>query len=173
MRDSVKINVKLYARRFEILCMVFIPIVFIVPGLVWFFGDKLMDSTYGLDLKTFSLIQRLGMFLLDSISSAFVIYGLSICVKIARLFQQGEVFSAATAVYFSRLSKIAAWWGLYNMAEMVFLYGFLMLKAPKQVAVLALGVGGLMYLFIFIFLSILATLVAKASELQNDQDLTV
>ncbi len=169
----MKIDVKTYARGFELICMGLIPLVLSFPALVWFFGDKILDSTYGIDLATFSVGQRFGMFLLDCVSSFLVVYGLSLCIRIARYFKQGEVFTPVTAALFARVSKVAAWWGLYNMIELLGTYLFLMPNNPKQLSILLWGVAGLMYLFIFIFLSILATLVAKASELQNDQDLTV
>ncbi len=170
---TMKIDVKTYARRFELLCMGLIPLVLAAPALLWFFGDKILDSTYGIELATFSLEKRLGMFLLECISSAFVAYGLWLCIKIARCFKRGEVFTPVTADLFARVSKVAACWGLYNMLKLLGIYLVLTSHETNQFSMLLLGVAGLVYLFIFIFLAIFATLVAKASELQKDQDLTV
>lgn len=169
----MKSSVKVYARRFEILCKAFIPLVLIVSALVWFFGDKLMDSTYGFDLQSFSLMKRCTLFLADFAGDLLVVYGLSICIKIARLFQQSEDFTPLTTALFNRLSKVAAWWGAYRMIWIICFYSIVMPNYPIQLAIFSVGASGLFYLFIFVFLSMLATLVSKASALQGDQDLTV
>jgi hypothetical protein len=169
----MKIDVKTYAYGFEILCKGLIPLVALASVLLWFFGDNFTDSTYGLHLANFSFWQRSTMFLIDSIGVLLVIYALWLCIRIARHFQSGEIFTASTAMLFARVSKIAVWWGLYNIIEIIGFNLLFMPEYPKKVMILAIGASGLFYLFIIIFLSMLATLVAKASELQQDQDLTV
>jgi hypothetical protein len=169
----MKTSVKVYARRFEILCMVFIPLILIIPAFVWFFGDKLMDSTYGIDLKSFSLMKRFALFLADFAGDLLVVYGLCVCIKIARLFQKSEIFTLLTTALFSRLSRLTAWWGAYRMIWIICFYGMVMPNYPIRLAIFSIGASGLFYLFIFVFLSMLATLVSKASVLQGDQDLTV
>jgi hypothetical protein len=169
----MKASVKVYARRFEILCMTFIPLVLTVPALVWFFGDKLMDSTYGIDLKNSSLMKRFALFLADSAGDLLIVYGLSVCIQIARLFQKSEDFTPLTTALFTRLSRVAAWWSVYRMIWVVSFYGMFMRNYPIQLAIFTIGASGLFYLFIVVFLSMLATLVSKASVLQEDQDLTV
>ena len=169
----MKASVKVYARRFEILCMAFIPLVLVMPAILWFFGDKLTDSTYGIDLKSFSLMKRFVLYIIDSAGDLLVVYGLGVCIQIARLFQKSEAFTPLTTVLFTRLSRIAAWWSVYRMLWIIFFYAMVMQNYPIQLAIFAVGASGLFYLFIFAFLSMLATLVSKASVLQGDQDLTV
>ena len=169
----MKASVKVYARRFELLCMAFIPLVLIVPALVWFFGDKLMDSTYGLNLQSFSLMKRFALFLADFAGDLLVVYGLCVCIKIARLFQKSEDFTPLTTAFFARLSRVAAWWSVYRMIWIIFFYAMVKPNYPIQLAIFTVGASGLFYLFIVVFLSMLATLVSKASALQGDQDLTV
>jgi len=169
----MKINVKVYARRFELLCMVIIPLVLIATPMIWFFGDKLLDSTYGIDLKSFSLIKRLAVVSVELISSFMLVYGLSLCIQIARLFQKDEIFSPRTASLFARVSRISGWWGLYNIITGACINRLLAPHLPIQLSIFALCSAAMFYLFIFVFLSILAILVAKASSLQHDQDLTV
>jgi len=169
----MKAAVKKYARRFEILCMVFIPVVVLVPVLLWFFGDKLTDSTYGINLANFSFMQRFAFFLTDFVGDVLVVYGLCLCIKIARLFRKSEVFTPLTTALFARLSRITAWWGIYRMLWIICFHGLVMSSYPLQLTLFAIGASALFYLFIFVFLSMLATLVSSASVLQGDQDLTV
>ena len=169
----MRIDVKAYANRFELLCVGLIPVVLIAPALIWFFGDKLMDSTYGLHLASFSFLKRFSLFLISSIGSLFVAYGLWLCVQIARHLKKDELFASNTAELFARVSRIAAYWGLYNVLEIIGYYLFIIPNIPKPLMILTLGMHMLFYFFIFIFLTMLATLVAKASDLQQDQDLTV
>lgn len=169
----MKASVKVYARRFEILCMAFIPLVLVMPAILWFFGDKLTDSTYGIDLKSFSLMKRFVLYIIDSAGDLLVVYGLGVCIQIARLFQKSEDFTPLTTVLFTRLSRIAVWWSVYRILWIIFFYAIIMPNYPIQLAIFAVGASGLFYLFIIVFLSMLATLVSKASVLQGDQDLTV
>jgi len=169
----MKINVKVYARRFEMLCMAIIPLVLIATPVFWLFGDKLMDSTYGIDLKSFSLVKRLAIVVVELVSSLLVVYALSLCIQIARLFQKDEIFSPRTASLFAHVSKIAGWWGLYNIIIGVCINRLLVPNLPIQLTIAAFFSATMLYLFVFVFLSILAILVAKASSLQHDQDLTV
>lgn len=169
----MKPSVKTYARRFEILCIMLIPVVLLVSALVWFCGDKLMDSTYGINIASFPLIKRFAIFLADFIGDLFVAYGLYLCIKIARLFQKSEVFTPLTTTLFTQLSRVAIWWGVYRMIWIISFYAMIMSQHPFQLTIFAVGASGLFYLFICAFLSILATLVSKASVLQGDQDLTV
>lgn len=164
-------DVKTYARGFELLCKALIPIVFITPFILWFFGDTILESAYELKMSHFTFWQRSLLLLVHWGSSALVAYGLWTCSQIAHFFRQGEVFTAYTVALFWRLSKIAACWGIYNLAIQSAFFVFLVPHNTKLLALLVFG--SLIYLFVFIFLSLLATLVARASDLQKDQDLTV
>lgn len=170
--ETNKNTIKVYARCFEFLCLSFIFFVVAIPLLVWFFGDNMMDSTYGINLKSFSSAQRLLLLLSDYIASALFISGLVLCIKIARKFQQGRVFTSDITVLFTRLGKIAAVSGIYNMIWCVSFDVFLS-QQPLSLTIFFTATNGLRYLFIFVFLSLFASLVSQAGELQQDQDLTV
>ncbi len=132
-----------------------------------------MDSTYCVDLANLSLLQRSAALCVDLVSNALVIYGMTLCIKIARLLQKDGAFTHSTVTFFTRLSKVSAYWGLYNMATVIGYYTFVMVNMPLRVRMLGLVSSGLFFLFIFVFLSVLATIVSKACVLQNDSDLTV
>jgi hypothetical protein len=118
-------------------------------------------------------MKRFVLFLIDSAGDLLVVYGLGICIQIARLFQKSEDFTPLTTALFTRLSRVAAWWSVYRMVWIICCYAIVMPNYPIQLAIFSVGASGLFYLFIFVFLSMLATLVSKASALQGDQDLTV
>lgn len=166
-------QVKKYALRFEKLCWALIPLTLISPVLVWFFGDNLLNSTYGPDIANFELWQRGVMALLGLTEALFVVYGLTVCIQIARLFQKGEVFSPQTAALFARLRSSSLYCGLYSTILGMIIYRIIMPTMPMHVTVAMLGSMALLYFFIFSFLSVLAFLVSKAVTLQKDQDLTV
>jgi len=166
-------QVKKYARRFEIVCWVLIPLVLISPVLVWFFGDNLLNSTYGPDIANFGLGKRGIMALLGLSETLFVAYGLTVCITIARLFQAGEVFTPKTAALFARLKTISLFWALYGLSLGIVVSRIIMPAMPLSVAATMFGTSALFSFFIFSFLSILAFIVSKAVTLQKDQDLTV
>lgn len=169
----MKNNIKFFARFFEIVCIVLIPILVAMPIYTWFFGDKLLDSTYGFDLASFSFMKRLAFCFLGMISTAFISAGLILFIRISRLFQRGEFFSPATAELFARLSRGSLWWGLYTFVVNIACTQTLMIKWPMKLKIVNIGVSALFALFIFAFFSIVATLVSKATKLQDDQDSTV
>jgi len=166
-------NVKKYAHILEALCIVLIPVVLFMTTVMWFFGDNFFNSTYGVDLHQFSMMQRLGLYVIQIISSFMVVYGFITCIKLARSIQHGLLFTQQNVTLFSRLANIATWWSAYNMAEGIFFQSFVFVKNPKFFTALFLGASSLIYLFVFIFSSILATIISKAGSLEKDQELTV
>lgn len=169
---TTKDTVKIYARRFELLCIAIMFFVLTIPIIIWFFGDKLMDSSYGVILGNFSLTQRFIFFFTDYISSMLSIYALHLCIKIARIFQQGKAFTPDATTLFARLRKVTMCIGFYNI---LWYLGFDLCLSHRPVPLILFFIGatGLQYMFTFVFLSMFATLLFKASELQQDQDLTV
>lgn len=161
--------------------MILIPLVIISPIITNLFGDlffgekimAMMESVYGFNLKNFSLLQRVGLTAISSISSALMAYGLYLGIGITRLFGKGEAFTMPTALLFSRLSKLSLWWGLYDLAQTIGFTLVLMPKMPKNIFVYSLVFLAVIHLFIFILFSAVAALISRGSKLQNDQDLTV
>jgi Protein of unknown function (DUF2975) len=167
------INVNRYARVFEILCMILIPVVLLSSPLVWFFGDKFTDATYGLNLASFTLTQRTYLALIELVSNAMVTYALIMLIRIARNFQKDQIFTATTVALFMQLRKVAGWWALYTIVYTILFHSYFTTTIPMHILIASLGAVLVTYIFIFVFLSILATLIIKATQLQGDQDLTV
>src|SRR3990167_6902107 len=167
-------NIPRYARIFKILCIVFIPIAFLFSPLMWLIGDK--DA---LGLITDSYALRLSFALIDLVSSSIFVYGLFILARIANNFQKDEIFRTSTVALFMRLRRIAGWWALYNIGYIIFfhifnfLYNVIIIKFPASFMITAVLGVIILYTLIFVFLSLLATLIVKATQLQGDQDLTV
>jgi hypothetical protein len=167
-----KNTVKNYARHFELLCIGLMFLVLTVPIIVWFFGDRLMDSSYGVNLKTFSIAQRIALFLTDYVASALSLFALFLCIKIARIFQEGKAFTPATTSLLAQLRKVAFMTGSYNILWYI-CFDYFFTTRPLAFILFFTGANLLNYLFTFVFISMFATLIFKASELQQDQDLTV
>jgi DUF2975 family protein len=167
------ININRYARIFEILCMVFIPVVLVWSPIVWFFGDKLTDSTYGLHLANFTMGQRAICALIELGSNAMIVSGLIMLIRIARNFRNNQIFTEATVELFMRLRRGAYWWALYTIVYIIGFHSYFTITMPLSVILIRITSVGLNYLFVFVFLSILVTLIVKATQLQGDQDLTV
>ncbi len=134
---------------------------------------KAVDDLYGFNLRQFSLLQRTGLFFMGAISAAFMIYGLLIAIKIARLCGKGETLTTPSALLFAKLKNISLWWGLYNMAQMTFTYVVLMPKMQKGIMFFSLGMMTLTFILSYSLLAAIAAVVTRGANLQKDQDLTV
>ncbi len=177
----MKLNAKFWGKCIEILCMLLIPVVVamliinnIFPDLLM--GEKVMkamDDLYGYNPYAFSILQRICLFLIGAVSAAFMVYGLWIGIKIARLSSKGETFSTPSALLFAQLKKMSLYWGLYNMTQITFTYIVLMPKMQKSIMFFGLGMMGLTHLFMYVLFAGIAAVVARAAKLQDDQDLTV
>lgn len=168
-----KTNVSRYARMFEILCTILIPVVLLIAPLLWFFGDNLTDSTYGLHIASFSFQQRLFFVCLDTVGVMLIVYCLVLLIRIARNFRRNEIFTGTNVNMFLRLRSIAGIGALYNVLYMALFPLFITTTFPVYLLISSVISTGLVYGFVYIFLSLLATLIVKATELQGDQDLTV
>lgn len=169
----MRIHAKALVRCFEILCKILVPLLFVLNAVTWFCGDKLMDSTYGLNIEQFSMHYRFFLFCACSVGTMFAAWHLIVLSQIAQLFQRDEFFSLATVTRFVELKKISVYGGIYNMVYISCFYSIYMSHVPWYVLLLS-GLGaGVWYFFLFLLWSVLAILVAKASNLQKDHDLTV
>lgn len=166
-------NIPKCARIFKILCVALIPVVLLWSPLMWFFGDKMTDATYGLNLANFSFAQRIGLVLIELISNGLVSYGLILLARIANNFQKDEIFTTKTVGLFLRLQKITGYWASYTIGYFIFFHSVFTTTIPAYVLLASSATVAITYLFIFFFLSLLATLIVKATQLQGDQDLTV
>ena len=169
----MKLSIKFYARCFEVLCMVLIPIIYIAPVLMWFYGDKLLDSSYGIKLADFSLMKRLLIIGVATVGNCIFVYGLCLFIKIMRLFQNNEIFSTRTATLFQRVSNIILVWGVGSIAITIFSHKIIFPTMPLMLRCSLIGSTILMYFFIYIFIDIFSRLIFEATQLQKDKDLTV
>lgn len=154
------ISVNRYARVYEILCMLLIPLVLLAPVLWAFMGN-------------YTFLERIGFAFSETIGGLFILYGLVILIRITRLFQKNEIFTKSTVALFLQLRRISLWWALWNIAFNVFFFSFINTNNSPSILITALGVIVVIYLFMFVWLSIFTALIIKATELQGDQDLTV
>ncbi len=169
----MKLSIKFYARCFEVLCMVLIPIIYIAPVLMWFFGDKLLDSSYGIKLADFSLMKRLLIIGVATVGNSIFVYGLCIFIKIMRLFQNNEIFSTRTAGLFQRVSNIILVWGLSQIVISILFHKIVLPTMPIMLRCSLIGSSILMYFFVYVFIDIFSRLIFEATQLKKDQDLTV
>lgn len=165
-------QLKMYARRFEILSWFLIFLALISPFRDWFLGSRFLNNTYGLDIECFTLWQRAIMVALSLAQSLFVVYGLIVCIRIARFFQEGEIFTSKTATLFQRLPDVFLYWAVYG--TILNAVGRVLVKRFTSTPVTIISGNGLLAnCFIYGLLLIFAFLMSKAVTLKKDQDLTI
>lgn len=177
----MKINAKIIGRCLETLFLLLIPTMIIVVVINNFFpdmlvGEKIIAATedlYGFNLNKLSLFSRALFVFVNGISTSFIIYGLLISSKIARLFSNGESFSESSASLFARLKAIVLCWGLFNIVTQIVFSRVYMTKMSLRLMLVSVSFAAIFYMLIFILIAAIAGVIARAARLQKDQDLTV
>ncbi len=177
----MKLNVKFLGRCLEGLFLGLIPVMVVYflinhlfPDLLM--GEKMMtgiEELYGFNLKKLSIVMRSLVFFFGAISTAFMIYGLWIGAKIARLYSNGETLSEGSATLFIQLKAMVFCWGLYSVSLQGITSKVLMPKMPFNMVILGVFFTAIFFLLLYIVVAALSAVVTRGARLQKDQDLTV
>jgi len=186
-------KIKLYSRFLELFLAV--GIVLIVGSCIfkWFSGDipvyrDIADSTKhtrlyaGLGyfyttnhIPAPSLLIRILAFFIDGISIALFVWGCVCFLKLLRFYRSGELFSANTLALYTKLSRIAFAWTLYNPIKFTLLSFVTTINNPHGARLIAIGFNSddIFHIFIVGFFLVITSLMQAAYELKHEQDLTV
>ncbi len=122
-----------------------------------------------------SLLIRLSAAFVDGISIALFMWGCICFFKLLRLYRQGELFSINTLALYTKLSRIAFAWTLYNPIKFTLLSFITTINNPHGQRIVAFGFNSddIFYIFIVGFFLVMTSLMQEAYELKYEQDLTV
>ena len=187
-------NTKLWSRFLEVLALASASIISGAFLLKWFYGDF---PVYGenpalVTQKDVSLaigywhtkvyattppafIIRILAALVDLVSVALLVWGLICLVKLLRYYAQNELFSKRTLALYSRISRIALIWTLYNPVKFSLLTLITTLSNPtgqRTIAVM-LTQDDVVHVFIAGCFVLLTSVIHSAHTLKHEQDLTV
>jgi len=187
-------KIKSYAQFLEVLClfgMIFIIFAFLFK---WFLGDfpvysDVVDSTKHSRLYTGigyfytssysltppSLVIRFLASFIDGISLGLFTWGCFCFIKLLRFYRKGELFSANTLAIYSKVSRIAFAWVLYNPVKFTLLSIITTYYNPvgKRVVAIAFNSDDIFNIFIVGFFLVMTYLMQEAYKLKYEHDLTV
>jgi len=186
-------RIKSYARFLEFFLLIGIILIIGTYIVKWFSGDipvyrDIVDSTKHTRLYAGlgyfyttthapapSLLVRLLAACVDGISIALFVWGCICFLKLLRFYRLGELFSANTLSLYTKLSRIAFAWTLYNPVKFTLLSFITTINNPHGKHVIAFGFNSddIFYIFIVGFFLVITYLMQAAYELKHEQDLTV
>lgn len=192
--EGFKMNrIKSYARFLEVFLLG--GILLIIGSFIfkWFSGDipiycDIADSTKHTRLYAGlgyfyttshapapSLLIRLLACLVDGISIALFVWGCLCFLKLLRYYRARELFSSNTLALYTKLSRIAFAWTLYNPLKFTLLSFITTINNPHGTRVIAFGFNSddIFYIFIVGFFLVITSLMQVAYELKHEHDLTV
>ncbi len=187
-------SLKSYARFLELFCIVaVIPVMIISLFLKWFgraiplyntvsnYVSSMKDGVryiYQVQAAHVSILpmpSRILGFLADGVSVALFVYGCLYFIRVLRCYQRGEIFSDNTLYFFTRVSKAAFAWTLYNPINYMLLSVITTMYNPvgqREIAI-AFGSHDIMNIFIVGCFWMITSLMHEGYSLKKDQDLTV
>lgn len=118
---------------------------------------------------------RLVGFLICLLPTAVALAGLTTLMRLFRLYEGGQIFTADNVACYRRLAKILLWWcGVGILMDPLMSVG-LTLHNPPGRHVLSVGLvsADLTALMTGLFLAIISWVMEEAQRLKEDQDLTV
>ena len=145
-----------------------------------FFADKktidAAEALTGFNLQKISLLARSLHALFSAIGTGFIVYGLWVGSRIARLFSNGDVSTEASICLFIKLKTMALYWGLYNIPVQIVFCKIFMPKIQPKMLVFVVASQIFFHLLLFIVFKAIASSITRASKLANlqkEQDLTI
>ena len=128
-----------------------------------------------ISVPTMPLLHRLLAMLIDSSVCIMLVTILCFIAAIMKKFEQNEAFSAQTVAYFSTLSKYALCLAIYTpINRMILSIVTTIHNDPGQrVLTASFGSGDLFNIFMFGIFMVMTLLLQQATQLQNEQNLTV
>lgn len=182
-------NIIFYARLVKIISYAFIPAISIGFFIKWlspeislvnpdlielfcsynFNNDTLISSS----IPTMPLINRLAGMLVDSIFFGLLIIIFWLILKIMTRLQNNDFFSPSTVKQFTRISKYAFYLSLYAPIDRTILSVISTLHVKPHTLTISFLSSDLFNIFIFGFLTVITLLMQQATELQQEQSLTV
>jgi hypothetical protein len=126
-------------------------------------------------VPTMPLLHRLLAMLIDSGVCILLIAILWLIAAIMKKFEHNEAFSASTVACFAQLSKYALYLAIYTpINRMILSIVITMHNAPgHKVLTASFGSSDLCNIFMFGICMVMTLLLQQATQLQNEQNLTV
>jgi len=186
-------TIKSYARFLEYFLLTGILLIIGSFTFKWFSGDipiyrDIADSTkhtrlyaglgyfyMAMHAPAPSLLIRLLAAVIDGISILLFIWGCICFIRLLRYYRSSELFSVNTLALYTKLSRIAFVWTLYNPLKFTLLSFVTTINNPFGKRVIAIGFNSddIFHIFIVGFFLVITSLMQVAYELKHEHDLTV
>lgn len=169
------------SRTLEVFFIVLIIGTIISTLVQWFSPQSFMNAawvahveqTTGFNFYKLTWTQRLPLYVLGAITSAVMLYGLWIGVKIARLIRTTTILSDESVELFAKLKTTAMVFGLLTIVNYVYSILYLMPKMEPKMKLLSFIGTALGQLMIIGFFAAITALIKRGARLRKEQDLTV
>jgi len=175
-------NIKKYARFLELVCLLFFGPFLIFSFIMRWFGEPTIPN-YGItsccSLHSThmhpTLLIRFAAALVDGISLGLLLWGGWCFIRILRNYRLGELFSAKTLALYTKTSRIAFIWAIYNPICYSLLSLVTSINNPvghRNIA-FCISSSDIIHIFVVGLFLVITSLMQEAHKLQQDLDLTV
>lgn len=174
---------KKYACAVQLLSVVVVISNILLTIMHWFFPAMYtsvcqdMGFAFAQDYNTapFTWGQMLGGFLIESIASMILIYGLFQVIPLMNAIKKNNYFTLETITLFARITKMTCLYAMYTMMSTTLLSLITSLhNAPGERMILVrFGGADLANIMIFCFMFLMMSIFKKGYELKHEQELTI
>lgn len=169
---------KNYAVAIKVLSILMIVCTVILTISNWFYPSiysVISDSLPKYDVSTFTFVQKISGFIIESISSAIFIFSLVLIVQLMNYIQNNEYFSQNTILLLKKISKLALIYAIYKPISSTILSVITTInnKPGERIISLTIGSDEIWNIMIFCFMFIIVTILQRGYEIKHEQELTI
>lgn len=173
-------KIKVWSRRLRLVLGVVFWMIPLVTLAFWAFVDVLPPEAVRTALpypaqQALPLSAKAMGFVVSLLPAGASMYGVRVLMRLFRLYEQGQIFTAANVRCFGNLAKaLFLWFGASVLSTPLLSMALTLHYPPGQRSItLSLGSPDLTALFLGLALRVAAWVMAEAQELQEEQELTV